>query len=177
MITAVSRQNPSVKSAIRIIVKKRPKKQEKTCSLTGKFYQDDYSAIKFFCQCADNNFCIILRSREDIQELISLLKKDGLKNYDFNKCFLAEYKNMNFTKESLVLFFSEALPLQIISANTQFDALGKLQCTVKVQLKHDKSNDYPKVTWYRPDSVTALRINRQDEAMIDYFHFEGETVK
>jgi len=35
----------------------------------------------------------------------------------------------------------------------------------------------PKVTWYRPDSVTALRINRQDEAMIDYFHFEGETVK
>ena len=177
IITAVSRQNPSVKSALRIIVKKRPKKQEKTCSLTGKFYQDDYSAIKFFCQCADNNFCIILRSREDIQELISLLKKDGLKNYDFNKCFLAEYKNMNFTKESLVLFFSEALPLQIISANTQFDALGKLQCTVKVQLKHDKSNDYPKVTWYRPDSVTALRINRQDEAMIDYFHFEGETVK
>ena len=56
VITAVSRQNPSVKSAIRIIVKKRPKKQEKTCSLTGKFYQDDYSAIKFFCQYADNNF-------------------------------------------------------------------------------------------------------------------------
>lgn len=173
-IVAVSKKNPAVTSIIRVRVKKRPAQREKECSYTAKFHYDfDVSLWAELYKEA-----VVIRSKEDMQEAVRVIKKQRPEwKYMLKKSFLAEYRKMNFEKESLVvLFFPTAGDItfsQIASCSAKFNENGRLQCDVGVLYR--KKPLYPQTVM--STFAVALRMNKRDEAMVDDFQLKFEEEK
>lgn len=178
-IMAVSRKNPSVTSAVLVTVRKAPKKCEKTCTVSGRFYTDTTDAVflRDFCRIeyhlSNHPNRMVIRSTEDFQEMKRIWRKYSRRN--FRKSCLAEYEDMDFDKESLVVLSYTVSPNvckpEVVSVSTKFDASGKLVGIVDVRSEEDAfysnpDNIGPAVL--RTDTL-ILQMKKKEEAMIDYF--------
>ncbi len=189
-ITAISKKNPKVKAVVKVTVKKRPKKKEKECAFGGKRHYNIGSLLTGYAREKRLN-PVVFRSKEDI---LSYIKEANEDDYIYNKysdyykqkinwndrkwrkhlsgTFLSEYFNMDFKKESLVVFFNNYT--KILSLQTKFDDAGKLRGIIKFR-------SYPSeplgpgiaVPAVIPEEATTLKISKQDEAMIDYYQFQA----
>ena len=180
VIMATSKKNPKVMAVVKVTVKKRPEKREKKCVCEGKrhFYGDgilnDYARRQ-------HQTTVIFRSKEDIRSYVKKVYEEYFKRKhirgkvpkDMLRTFLTEYLKMDFQKESLAVFFDRNL--EIASLQTEFDGEGKLRGIVK--FRHDFSQPEKSGTIKKgviTFCATALKLRRQDEAMIDYYEFERE---
>lgn len=179
VITAVSKKNPEIKATVKVTVKKRPKKKEKECVFETK-REKESNILHRYAQ-EHNLQWAVFRSKEDIK----VYEKEALEEVEpilYGICmkrsikipstFLSKYLDIDFKKESLVVFFD--CDARIESLRTKFDATGKLLGSVKV---HDYSpgrseasgdDSLPVETYH----ATVLKISKQDEAMIDDYCFE-----
>ena len=189
IITAVSKKNPSVKAAVQVTVKKSPAKVEKECTVSGKGYNNGASCgleSDYLLACSLRHYPdgIIVRSREGFNEIRRVWNK-STGAMPFRKTELAEYADMDFTKESLVILTIWEEPgiydFQVTSLTTKFDASGKLEGVISVR------DNMPGVSSNTPSNAittqvlepftVAVKIRKKDEAMIDYFRARGETYK
>jgi hypothetical protein len=117
---------------------------------------------------------LVIRSKEEFQELEKLYKNSGDGN--LKDTWLAAYKNMDFSKESLVLL-TFTLPLncgntRLLSCVTRLDADGKLYGVLNIEIDSHEMEEgvsYPAVL---KNYSVALRIPRKEEAMIDAFEMK-----
>ncbi|MEY8426958.1 Ig-like domain-containing protein [Lachnospiraceae bacterium 46-15] len=170
-ITASSRKNPKVNAFIKVIVKKRPKKVEKECTVTGKTYLNS-PYIK------ENH--LVIRSREDIDELLKKMVKDGFYKKSYREALksspLAAYRNMNFEKETLILLETYREEKELItSCKTKLDANGKLQAVVTFPYKM-RDPDLPPLPPTLSIYTLALRLDKKDAAMIDYYTLDYQEI-
>lgn len=169
VITAAAKKNPKVKALVKVTIKKRPKKQEKDCVFQANSYPGTISAPP---QAEQHGAPIIIRSKEDFDEIMNpLLTSHRFDNYpDTRNSFLSEYANMDFKKDSLIVFVAKGYSAEVLSCSTNLDTSGKLQCLLKVRSHGGFSSSDGHVTLpYMPCCNIALKINRKNEAMIDYF--------
>lgn len=170
-ITASSRKNLKINAFIKVIVKKRPKKSEKECVVSGQTYLNSP-------YMKENP--IVIRSREDIDELLKSMIKDGFYKRSYRKALksspLAAYRNMNFDKETLVLletYRKEKEP--ITSCMTKLDADGKLQAIVTFPYKK-RDSSLPPLPPTLTSYTLALKLSKKDAAMIDYYTLDYQEI-
>ena len=169
---------------MQVTVKKPPVKKEKACEVQGKCYagSDVIMLCDYYAQTYSQHFRkdfskkylpknLVIRSREEFQEIKRIWKKNT--NEDFQKTCMAEYEKMDFGKESLVLLYSDSMieMAELVSCKTQFDTSGKMKAVVKIAYQPERGPFEP------PNYSVILRMNKKDEAMIDYFDFEFEKVE
>jgi hypothetical protein len=176
-ITVTSKEDPSVKASVRVQVKAAPTKEEKTCTATAEFSNGSeiwslMGAYGIAYDCHPDK--LVIRSKEEFQELEKLYKNSGDGN--LKDTWLAAYKNMDFSKESLVLL-TFTLPLncgntRLLSCVTRLDADGKLYGVLNIEIDSHEMEEgvsYPAVL---KNYSVALRIPRKEEAMIDAFEMK-----
>lgn len=175
-IVAVSKKNPSVQAAVQVFVKKLPVKKEKTCIASGKFYKSgDAGMLCFYYRrtFSDKHLRdkIVIRSSEDFQEMKKIWKKNA--HTDFRKTCLAEYENMDFKRESLVLLHyamsPQAYDVRMNSLTTKFDASGKLSGILDISSKVEEIPPGIYVPAVLENYTLVLQLDKKDEAMIDYY--------
>ncbi|MDE6906712.1 MAG: Ig-like domain-containing protein [Lachnospiraceae bacterium] len=187
-ITAISKKNPKVKAVVKVTVKKRPEKKEKECVFKAKRHAYN-SSDKWLDVYANINHLepVIFRNKEDILEYVRCARIFHVKNnkgydtYDevikMNKrewyketsgTFFKAYLNMDFEKESLLVFFSRCLTIS--SLETKFDANGKLRGIIGFQTIRTRNRGIG--LGVTAIDTVALKISKQDEAMIDYYQFQ-----
>lgn len=123
---------------------------------------------------------IVIRSQEDIDELLKKMAKDGFYKRSYRKALksspLAAYRNMNFDKETLVLletYRQEKEP--ITSCRTKLDADGKLQAIVTFPYK-ERDSSLPPLPPTLTSYTLALKLNKKDAAMIDYYTLDYQEI-
>ncbi len=175
-IVAVSKKNPSVQAAVQVFVKKLPVKKEKTCIASGKFHKSgDARMLCFYYRrtFSDKHLRdkIVIRSSEDFQEMKKIWKKNA--HTDFRKTCLAEYENMDFKRESLVLLHyamsPQAYDVRMNSLTTKFDASGKLSGILDISSKVEEIPPGIYVPAVLENYTLVLQLDKKDEAMIDYY--------
>ena len=172
-ITATAKKNPRIQAVVQITVKKPPVKREKTCEFQGKFHKSkDAVGVFFYYKMnfsdKDQPDKIVIRSKEEFQEIKRIWKKYS--KVDFKETGLEEYKNLDFKSESLVLLRCSS-PYTDTFCMTKFDGTGKLRGIVKIQSAKAGQDNHGTILAIS-DYLLILRMNRKDEAMIDYFEFE-----
>ena len=129
---------------------------------------------------------VIFRNKEDILEyvrcarILDVKNNKGYDTYDevikmnkrewykeTSRTFLGEYLNMDFKKESLLVLFGRCN--QVISLKTKFDVNGKLQGIIGFQTIGERNRGIG--LGVTAIDTVALKISKQDEAMIDYYQF------
>lgn len=182
LVYATSQKNPDITATVRVTVRKKPKKVEKTCTALGKAFFNDSLGSLF--HTAPVSSCMylpgksVIRNREDFLELKKAIKALNARKIapNYKQCCLKEYENMDFSQESLVLLdyltFMTSSEHQFISCTTKFDSSGKLCGTVKIACKSLSYGDGYAVPTIMDDNTIALRMNKREEAMIDYFKVE-----
>ena len=195
VITAVSKKNPKVTAVVKVKVKKRPEKREKECVFEGKIHYYNSAGMKLNEYAMKKSpALVIFRSRKDIFAYVQeayeeyYSKMQNKRKYasargryesrrralhGMGSGFMREYLTMDFEKESLVVFFDRGC--DVVSLQTKFDETGKLRATAKFRY-HPPRQEKPGML--RPGVTdvfaTALKLRREDEAMIDYYEFERE---
>lgn len=184
-ITATTKKNSRIQAVVQVTVKKPPVKKEKACEVQGKCYagSDVIMMCDYYAQTYSQHFRkdfskkylpknLVIRSREEFQEIKRIWKKNT--NEDFQKTCMAEYEKVDFSKQSLILLYTEHSG-KIVSCNTKFDDSGKMRAIVKAQYvrNQEKSIVIPEGLQYS----VILCMNKKDEAMIDSFDFEFEKVE
>lgn len=183
-ITATAKKNSRIQAVVQITVKKSPVKKEKTCEFQGKCYyaSDVIMLCDYYAQTYSPHFRkdfskkylprnLVIRSSEEFQEIKRIWKKNT--NESFQKTCMAEYEKMDFSKESLVLLYSNSMIEmgELVSCKTQFDTSGKMKAVVKIAYQPERGPFEP------PSYSVILCMNKKDEAMIDSFDFEFEKVE
>jgi len=183
-ITAVSKKNPSVRATVRVTVKKSPEKTEKECPVTGHGLasREFCKLVNFYCHTYLRGSTymnplngVIIRSRDGFNEMKNFWNKNS-RDLPFRKTFLAEYGNIDFSKESLILLeicissFPEC-DYQVTSLATKFDSAGKLEGIIDI---HDNtpyvpSDPHAKTPQIFYPCTLAFSVKKGDEAMIDHF--------
>lgn len=103
------------------------------------------------------------------------MKKIWKKNAhtDFRKTCLAEYENMDFKRESLVLLHyamsPQAYDVRMNSLTTKFDASGKLSGILDISSKVEEIPPGIYVPAVLENYTLVLQLDKKDEAMIDYY--------
>ena len=180
-ILVFSQKDPKVQKSIKITVKKRPKKTEKTYILKSGIYKiadEDVGAVQ---QSLKGLYGIkakgyeIIPTKEDYKSLKQQLKKNGCKNsHEFLKSFAGtDFKNKSLVIVRCLLF--RTYDESIAGVAAKFDSSGKLCGTITVQYK--KKEDVPGMAYPQAmeDYIVILEMPKKDAAMIDYF--ECESVK
>ena len=186
-ITAISKKNAKLKAVVKVIVKKRPEKKEKECVFKTKRHAYN-SSDEWLDVYANINHLepVIFRNKEDILEyvrcarILDVKNNKGYDTYDevikmnkrewykeTSRTFLGEYLNMDFKKESLLVLFGRCN--QVISLKTKFDVNGKLQGIIGFQTIGERNRGIG--LGVTAIDTVALKISKQDEAMIDYYQF------
>lgn len=177
-VWAVSKRDQKITASVCITVRKRPKKTETACAAAGKFfsYDDTGLSVRMLLKAGGDEF-VVLRDKEDFLEVKKAINANskwigGLK---FKKSCLKEYETTDFSKESLIVIAAATYAAhghQILSCTTELDQEGALCGVVKVSYK--KTIDPPGTA--RPcvmdENTIVLRMNKKDEARIDYFKVE-----
>lgn len=196
IITAVSKKDPSVRAKVQMIVKKAPAKTEKEYPISGVglVSDEDCELVDFYRNtyaCQSGMDGVIVRSRDGFNEMKKLWNKNS-RDLPFRKTAMAEYGNIDFSKESLIILrprSSLSGPGHgVTSISVKFNASGKLEGIIDV---HSTAPIYP----HNPNDATTcisesaavrpavpapyplyFRIKKGDESMIDCFRIREESV-
>ena len=174
VITAVSKKNPKAKATVKVTVKKRPAKIEKECAFTYGIYAfPDYENLERAWP-EKNRYCFhVIHTKNDFDELMRTLERNGLKNY--RKTFFGEYAEMDFEKESLILYIyvkkqSESDRIEGIS--TKLDESGKLRGIIDYRYRSSHSSPISILYTY----ALVLRMEKKDAAMIDEYVLDYQEI-
>lgn len=170
-VYAVSKRNKKVMESVRIVVKKRPEKVEKVCNVTGMSFRDDSTGrtVKWSLRNGRDEVGII-RNEEDFRELKRAINR-SYRKYK-NSC-LVHYANTDFSKESIIVLDGTISgSLQFMSCTTRLDQDGALCGVVKVLWEKLIEQPGFEIPTMAIKNTIVLRMNKKDEAMIDYFKIE-----
>ena len=166
-IVATSKKNPKAVASVNVIVKKRPKKAEKECSVTADAYRRK-----------GREAGSIIRSREDLKEILKdMVRRRNYKSYRdaLRRAPQAAYRNMDFEKETLVLLGTYHKETDITSCRTRLDADGKLRAVITIPYKKQIDDGRPRPTEV-VSYILALRISKKDAAMIDEYVLDYQEI-
>lgn len=166
-IVAVSKKNPKAVASVNVIVKKRPKKAEKECSVTADTY------LRRGCEAGS-----VIRNREDLEEILKdMVRRRNYKSYRdaLRRAPLAAYRNMDFEKETLVLLETYHKETDITSCRTRLDADGKLRAVITIPYKKQIDDGRPRPTEV-VSYILALRLSKKDAAMIDEYVLDYQEI-
>ena len=164
-ILAISSKTPKVKAAVKVVVRKRPVKKEKTCEISGSVYKPSEGTMARWWEKVQRTYTIV-QTKEDYQEMKSILKES----------FISEYKDIDFAKESLVLCTVGAGGRDKISLEgfcTKFEGKGKM--TGILQINRVPPQDEGTVTAVLHSYLGVFRINKKDAAMLDMIRVEQDS--
>lgn len=178
VITATLKKNPAVRAAVRLKVKKAPAKVEKEYKVTcGHWYSVSDCPAGYEYACPPGSIsgkALVIRSAEGFQKLQKVWnRKNAL---PFRKTRLGNYKNMDFSRYSLVILSHPFGYVSIFSEaafSAKLDSSGKLQGRIEIDYENTGQDG-----GIRPavmDAYTiALQIKKSDEAMVDYYSVWGK---
>lgn len=167
-VIARAEKNRKAAAKVRVVVKKHPKRVEKSCTFTNEIVSADCTLLKEWGTHK------IIRSKLELEAAIDACgwaKRNKEECAPEVKSILKKYKKTDFSKKSLVLYtVNTADNEKILSVETQLDREGKLCGRVQVW------NELP---WRQPwESVSpaiglaVLEMDKKDAAMIDYYTWE-----
>ena len=167
-VTATSVKNKKVTAKIKVVVKKHPKRVEKSCAFTGEF--EKYQSILH--QWGESK---VIRTKEELKAAIvdcEDAEKQHWAGAAEMKNYLKKYEATDFRKKSVVLLEDLVFHTRIEriqSVETRLDSSGKLCCEVTLWCEGIEIPPGVYTIQMMEPVRIALVMDKKDVAMIDRY--------